>query len=121
MHKLIVLVFLFITTGILAQNKINQTDSQGRKQGAWVKKDVEGKLIYQATFKDDKPVGEMKRFHPNGVVKAILNFTEEATNRMPNFLTKKGETGCARENMPVRKNRRMEIHFRRESCYYRNI
>lgn len=91
MHKLIVLVFIFITTGILAQNKINQTDAQGRKQGVWMKKDVEGKLIYQATFKDDKPLGEMKRFHPNGVVKAILNFSESTNESDAQLFDEKGK------------------------------
>jgi antitoxin component YwqK of YwqJK toxin-antitoxin module len=76
MRGLIVCLFLLISGNILAQNTINQIDAQGRKQGSWTKKDAEGKLIYQATFKDDKPVGEMKRFHLNGVVKAIINFEE---------------------------------------------
>jgi len=59
-----------------AQNAANQADAQGRKQGYWIKKDSQGKLIYQATFKDDKPVGEMKRFHSNGKLNAVMNFTE---------------------------------------------
>lgn len=76
MRGLIVFLFLLISGNLLAQNAVNQTDAQGRKQGFWTKKDVEGKLLYQATFKDDKPVGEMKRFHPNGKLKAVLNFVE---------------------------------------------
>lgn len=76
MRGLILFLFLLIAGNVMAQGTVNQTDSQGRKQGFWTKKDVEGKIIYQATFKDDKPVGEMKRFHPNGKLKAILNFTE---------------------------------------------
>lgn len=76
MHKLIILIFLLVANGVFAQNGVNQVDAQGRKQGFWTKKDAQGKMVYQATFKDDKPMGEMKRFHPNGKVKAILNFTE---------------------------------------------
>lgn len=91
MRKLLIIVFFFITTGILAQNNINQTDAQGRKQGVWAKKDAEGKLIYQATFKDDKPVGELKRFHPNGVVKAILNFTEGNDESLAQLFDEKGK------------------------------
>jgi len=73
----LIFCFLFLISGsLLAQNSVNQLDVQGRKQGYWTKKDSDGKLVYQATFKDDKPVGEMKRFHPNGRLKAILNFTE---------------------------------------------
>ncbi len=76
MRGLIVILFILFSGNILAQNTVNQMDVQGRKQGFWTKNDVEGKLLYQATFKDDKPVGEMKRFHPNGKLKAVLNIVE---------------------------------------------
>lgn len=76
MRGLIICLFFFLSGNIIAQNSINQVDAQGRKQGSWAKKDTEGKIVYQATFKDDKPIGEMQRFHPNGKIKAILNFAE---------------------------------------------
>ncbi|HAH25774.1 MAG TPA: hypothetical protein DCL77_18790 [Prolixibacteraceae bacterium] len=76
MRKLIIFIFLLLSGSIIAQNKVNQLDTQGRRQGFWTRKDADGKLLYQATFKDDKPVGEMKRFHPNGKIKAVLNFVE---------------------------------------------
>ncbi len=76
MRELIICLFFLISGSTIAQNTVNQVDNQGRKQGFWSKKDAEGRLVYQATFKDDKPVGEMKRFHPNGKTKAILNFKE---------------------------------------------
>ena len=76
MRGLIICLFLLMTGNIIAQNTVNQIDAQGKKQGFWTKKDAEGKLIYEATFKDDKPVGEMKRFHPNGKLKAVMNFKE---------------------------------------------
>ena len=75
MRELIICLLLLMSGSIMAQNTVNQVDAQGRKQGFWTKKDFEGKLIYQANFKDDKPVGEMKRFHPNGTLKAMMNFT----------------------------------------------
>src|SRR5665647_3960367 len=74
MSRLIILIFLLFSGSIIAQNTANQVDAQGRKQGFWTKKDADGRLLYQATFKDDKPVGEMKRFHPNGKVKAEMIF-----------------------------------------------
>ncbi len=76
MRRLIIFVFLILTGSIFAQNTVNQVDAQGQKQGFWTKKDADGKLIYQANFKDDKPVGEMKRFHSNGKIKAVMNFIE---------------------------------------------
>ena len=76
MRGLIIFIFLLLSGSIIAQNTVNQVDAQGRKQGFWTKKDAGGKLLYQATFKNDKPVGEMKRFHPNGKIMAVLNFIE---------------------------------------------
>lgn len=91
MYKLIVIAFLLMAGSLGAQNKTNQTDSQGKKQGTWIKKDAEGKLIYQATFKDDKPIGEMKRFHSNGQVKAILNFSEGSNESDARLFDEKGK------------------------------
>ncbi|MDP3432994.1 MAG: hypothetical protein Q8T04_08535, partial [Bacteroidota bacterium] len=76
MRVLIVCIILLFAGSIVAQNSVNQIDPQGRKQGFWTKKDADGKLSYQGTFKNDQPVGEMKRFHPNGKLKAVLNFIE---------------------------------------------
>jgi antitoxin component YwqK of YwqJK toxin-antitoxin module len=91
MNKLFAVVFLFITTVAFAQSQTNQTDAQGRKQGAWIKKDVEGKLIYQGTFKDDKPIGEMKRYHPNGQLSAILLFSEGSNEADAQLFDEKGK------------------------------
>lgn len=75
--RLVVLAILILISGeLFAQNPMNQKDELGRKQGFWTKKDVDGKIVYQATFKDDQPVGEMKRFHSNGKLMAVMNFKE---------------------------------------------
>lgn len=73
MRGLLIGLFLLIAAGATAQNV---TDANGKKQGFWTKRDREGRLVYQGTFKDDKPVGEMKRYHPNGAVMAVLNYLE---------------------------------------------
>jgi len=76
MRVLIIVLILIVSGSLMAQNGVNQLDTQGRKQGFWTKKDGQGRLLYQATFKDDQPVGEMKRFHPNGKIKAVIDFVE---------------------------------------------
>lgn len=68
-------LFIFIGS-VSAQETINQVDSNGKKQGLWEKKQVNGKLLYSGYFKDDRPVGEWKRYHENGVVKALINYPE---------------------------------------------
>jgi antitoxin component YwqK of YwqJK toxin-antitoxin module len=52
----------------------NKIDDKGRKQGLWKVTYENGKTKYEATFKDNKPVGEMKRFYDDGTIKAIMVF-----------------------------------------------
>ena len=42
---------------------INQADAKGQKQGYWEKRGSDNTLIYQGYFKDNKPVGEMRRYY----------------------------------------------------------
>ncbi len=90
MRGLIFCLFLLISGNIFAQNVVNQVDAQGRKQGFWIKKDVEGKKVYEATFKDNKPVGEMKRFHPNGKVMALMVFKEGSDTAAAQLFDERG-------------------------------
>jgi antitoxin component YwqK of YwqJK toxin-antitoxin module len=59
-----------------AQTAHNQVDNDGRKQGFWQKQQPNGNLLYEGYFKNDQPVGEFKRYHPNGLIKAKLFYTE---------------------------------------------
>src|SRR4030042_426354 len=52
----------------------NQTDKQGKKQGYWKVRYEKGSIKYTAFFKDDKPVGELKRYFEDSTLKAVLNF-----------------------------------------------
>ncbi|TDO03205.1 toxin-antitoxin system YwqK family antitoxin [Sunxiuqinia elliptica] len=77
MMKQFLLILLLLSTSIgWAQNQLNQTDSQGQKQGLWIKKSSTGKKIYEGYFKDDRPIGEFKRYHSSGILKARLHYQE---------------------------------------------
>lgn len=58
------------------QQTLNVTDESGRRQGYWEKKYPNGKLMYQGTFKDGKPVGQWKRYHDSGNLKAVMEHSE---------------------------------------------
>ncbi len=60
-----------------AKVKVNQTDEQGRKQGFWTKKYRNGVTAYEVTFKNNKPVGEYKRYHENGKLYAFLIYDDK--------------------------------------------
>ncbi|HYQ56977.1 MAG TPA: hypothetical protein VEP89_06480 [Draconibacterium sp.] len=72
MFKSIFILLLIVPFLSVAQ--INQTDANGLRQGLWQKKQDNGRLSYEGKFKDDRPVGEWKRYHPGGQVKAIIEY-----------------------------------------------
>jgi len=69
---LFLIVLLFFPAVVFSQ--INQTDASGLRQGLWQKKQANGQLLYEGHFKNGKPVGEWKRFHENGQVKALIHY-----------------------------------------------
>lgn len=74
MKKLIFLLLSVILpyAFLSAQETVNQTDTNGFKQGKWIGKYTNGTIRYEGSFTDNKPVGEWKRFHENGKIKAHL-------------------------------------------------
>ncbi len=77
---LLVLFFGFISLPSLAQ-EYNKTDSEGRKQGKWIKT-YEGKkdILYKGSFKDDRPVGLFVFYYENGKVKAKNTYFNDGYN-----------------------------------------
>jgi antitoxin component YwqK of YwqJK toxin-antitoxin module len=83
---LITLTWLaFSVTGIsqasVKDTLFNQTDVNGLKQGYWKKYYPNGKLMYKAFFKDNKPVGIMHRYFDNGNLQALMNFDKTGKTR----------------------------------------
>jgi hypothetical protein len=68
-------VIIFLTCFSLSAQE-NRTDASGLKQGPWIKKYANGNILYQGAFKDDKPVGEFKRYYEDGTPKAVLSYDE---------------------------------------------
>lgn len=68
-------LFIFMFMPFLAYSQVNQTDANGLRQGLWQKKQDNGRLIYEGYFNDGKPVGEWKRYHPGGQLKALMVYT----------------------------------------------
>ncbi|MFO8068285.1 MAG: hypothetical protein R6U11_11960 [Bacteroidales bacterium] len=79
MNKIIsVILLMFFCSGIsaLAQednNKYNQFDEQGRRQGIWYSYFKDGGMRYQGEFVDDKPVGVFYYYFPEGEIRAEIN------------------------------------------------
>ncbi len=73
------IIFAGCSLMVVAQNQAEQnfTDERGLKQGSWTVRYPNGNIRYTGTFKDDKPVGELARFHPDGNRMAVMNFCDQ--------------------------------------------
>jgi antitoxin component YwqK of YwqJK toxin-antitoxin module len=66
----------------------NETDSQGRKQGKWVKYHNDGKTIrYKGQFKDDVPYGKFIYYYASGEVQTILEYEEDGSALAKTYFT----------------------------------
>jgi antitoxin component YwqK of YwqJK toxin-antitoxin module len=76
---LTILSLLAISVIVSGQSgtEINKTDQQGRKQGQWIKKYPNGNIQYEGIFRDDHPVGEIKRYYEDKTIKSILFYTND--------------------------------------------
>lgn len=73
------------------KGEINQIDKNGLRQGKWMKVYKSGVTAYEVFFKDDKPVGEFKRFHENSKLASLLIYDENGENASAIFYNDKGE------------------------------
>ncbi len=74
--SVVFMVLLVNLTMAQFNEKINQVDTQNRKQGYWCKYYPNGKKAYEGWFKSNKPTGEFKRYHENGNIKAVLIYSD---------------------------------------------
>ena len=74
MKKLVFIIVTLMVMGFYAKSQValNQIDAKGLKQGKWIGKYPSGSIRYEGSFVNDQPVGEMKRFHENGKMKARM-------------------------------------------------
>jgi antitoxin component YwqK of YwqJK toxin-antitoxin module len=83
-----IVTILLIIIPFLSFSQINQTDSAGLRQGLWEKKQPNGRLIYEGNFKDGKPIGNWKRYHTGGQVKAIIDYKQNSDSAITQIFDK---------------------------------
>ena len=76
MKKTLFIVFSITALSFLAQNYLNLTDSEGKKQGLWIKRDQNDFIQYIGNFKNDTPVGEFRYYYPykDTFIRSVINF-----------------------------------------------
>ncbi len=70
--------------------EINAYDSQGRRQGLWVKYYSNGNMKYAIYFKNGHPAGEFKRFYPNGQLWVDMKYTPDGRHASATFYDRDG-------------------------------
>jgi len=75
---------------LVANGQVNQTDTNGLRQGLWKKYYPNGKLIYEGTFIDNKPVEKWKRYHDNGIIRAEINYSATSDSACARLFDKSG-------------------------------
>jgi antitoxin component YwqK of YwqJK toxin-antitoxin module len=71
------LLAISVTAICQSVTELNKTDPQGRKQGPWIKKNPDGLIQYEGTFKDDHPVGEFKRYFEDQNLRSVLIYSSD--------------------------------------------
>lgn len=70
------IILLLFSQSAMAQDMSNQTDDRGRKQGVWESRYPQGGIRYKGQFRNDKPYGEFRYFHPSGELRAVQVFSD---------------------------------------------
>ncbi len=77
-YLIVILVWILSPVVFCQQtDTINITDKNGKKQGHWIKRDEAGTIQYEGFFKDDKPVGEFKRYYEDGTIRSLMFHQED--------------------------------------------
>ena len=79
LRSLISALLIFLPAALLCQPEsgINKSDTDGRKQGKWIKKYPGNSVMYEGFFRDNYPEGEFRRYYENGTIKSILNYSNK--------------------------------------------
>lgn len=73
-RSLILLILLMPVRLNAQQDTLNRLDSNGRKTGYWLYYGNTGIKQYEGYFLEGHPVGNFKRYHPNGKISALMEY-----------------------------------------------
>ncbi len=78
--RIIILASLLVISSMAQcqdETGINMSDSQGGKQGHWIKKYPNENIMYDGFFKDNHPVGEFRRYYEDKTLKSLLVYSDD--------------------------------------------
>lgn len=75
----VVIIALLFISEVKAQEKLNEIDAAGRKQGHWIKYSANKKKLYDGNFVNDVPAGKFIYYSEAGIPWAITIFSQNGT------------------------------------------
>lgn len=82
----------------------NQTNSKGQKQGYWKTFYPNGHVKYQGYFKNDKPVGELKKYYEDNTPKAILDYAQDGITVRARLFYENGQRAAEGKYLGTKKD-----------------
>ncbi|MCQ2608830.1 MAG: hypothetical protein MJ197_09115 [Bacteroidales bacterium] len=80
MKKIAILIVMTIAALSLNAQDLNYMDANGKKQGKWLVKYPNGNMKMEGYFKNNTPVGTLKKYHENGLLKYEMIYDAKDTN-----------------------------------------
>ncbi len=80
MKKIAVLVMMIVAAFAVNGQQLNYMDANGKKQGKWLVKYPNGNIKMEGYFKNNTPVGTLKKYHENGLLKYEMIYDTKDTN-----------------------------------------
>lgn len=106
MFKYVILLILFTATlGSFAQTeKSNQLNNKGQKTGYWLALDEDGNKRYEGFFKNGHPVDSLKRYYPDGTIKAIMVYDQKGIDVLAEIFDEDGRLRAKGNYIDRKKN-----------------
>lgn len=81
LKSLITAFLIFLPAALICQPEsgINKSDTEGRKQGRWIKKYPDNSVMYEGFFRDNYPEGEFIRYYDDGTIRSVLNYSNKGS------------------------------------------
>lgn len=71
-----------VQTVLAQKDTLNYMDANGKKQGHWIQKFPNGNVQFEGYFKNNNPVGQVKKYHENGKLKYDMYYNPKDLNQV---------------------------------------
>lgn len=96
----------------------NQLNDKGQKTGLWVSLDDEGNKIYEGIFMEGHPIDTLKRYYPDGILKALMVYDSSGTKVDARIFDEEGRVRAAGKYVNQQKEGRWRFFGTRKNVLF---